>query len=172
MRSVLPIANRPRAELEGLIGFFVNTLVLRADLSGSPTFRRLLGRVRESTLQAYAHQDVPFKELVDALQPARALTHSPLFNVMLVFQNIPQEKTSVDSTDVRLGSAPVEVTNARFDLTLTIVERGGELLCTLDYATDLFTAATMQRFCRHFARLLTGALARPDPARLGAAVAR
>ncbi len=120
-----PVAGRNRVEIEGLIGFFVNTLVLRGDLSGEPTFRELLGRVRDTALAAHAHQDVPFEKLVQKLSPERSLAHAPLFQVMLAFQNAPVE--SLEIPGLRLRPAGGAGTMAKFDLTLSLEERNGEI---------------------------------------------
>src|SRR5437879_6660245 len=117
-----PIANRTRAEIEGLIGFFVNTLVLRADLRGRPSFRQLLSRVRESALGAYAHQDVPFEKLVEEISPERDQSRSPLFQAMFILQNAPEEKLELPG--LRLSPAGVPGDGAKFDLTLSIQETG------------------------------------------------
>ncbi len=150
-----PIANRNRAETEGLLGFFVNTLVLRADLTGGPDFRELLRRTREVTLEAYEHQDVPFERLVEELHPDRSLSHTPLFQVMLALQNAPEEVLELPRLTVRQLPAP-SVT-AKFDLTLFVEERRGELRLGLEYAADLFLPTTMERLLAHFARLLAAA---------------
>ncbi len=155
-----PIANRTRGEIEPLIGFFVNTLVLRADLSGDPTFRELLTRVREAALGAYAHQDVPFEMVVEALQPARTLSHTPLFQVMLVLDNAPMEAQEL--TGLTLNGLDAESGTARFDLTLELMERPDGLYGALEYNTDLFDAATIERMLGHFQILLEGIVADPD----------
>jgi Non-ribosomal peptide synthetase modules and related proteins len=111
-----PIANRNRSETEALIGFFVNTLVLRVDLSGNPPFEELLGRVRQVALAAYAHQEVPFERVVEALQPQRSLSHSPLFQVMFVLQNVPFE--ALELPGLSLSPLALESVTAKFDLTL------------------------------------------------------
>ena len=111
-----PIAGRTRVETEGLIGFFVNNLVLRTDLSGNPTFRELLSRVREVTLGAYAHQDLPFEKLVEELQPQRDLSHNPLFQVMFALQNTPRSDMKLHG--LTLSSFQVDNGTSRFDLTL------------------------------------------------------
>ncbi|HXO22566.1 MAG TPA: amino acid adenylation domain-containing protein [Thermoanaerobaculia bacterium] len=155
-----PIANRTRAETEGLIGFFVNTLVLRADLSGGPGFGDLLQQVRETTLGAYAHQDLPFEKLVEELRPERALSHSPLFQAMLTLQNAPLPAPRVAG----LAMIPFEVAGdgAKFDLTLRFVEaEGGGLTGQLEYARDLFDAPTMARFLGRLEALLAAAVADP-----------
>jgi amino acid adenylation domain-containing protein/non-ribosomal peptide synthase protein (TIGR01720 family)/FkbM family methyltransferase len=155
-----PVAGRNRIETEGLIGFFVNTLVLRSDLAGAPTFRELLGRVRETTLSAYLHQDVPFEKVVEELAPERSLAHAPLFQVMFVLQNFPVE--SLEIRDLRLRPVGGAIRTAKFDLTLSLEERGGELAGTFEHATDLYDATTIDRLTAHFERLLTAAVATPD----------
>ncbi|MEE8586168.1 MAG: amino acid adenylation domain-containing protein, partial [Acidobacteriota bacterium] len=153
-----PIANRNRAETEGLIGFFINTLVLRADLSGVPSFQQLLGRVRESALDAYDHQDVPFEKIVEELQPERSLTRTPLFQVMFVLQNIPRANQKLSGMEVSpLGGLS---SSAKFDLTLAMAE-SDTLEGVLEYSTDLFEASTIQRLLRHFETLSEAVVADP-----------
>jgi amino acid adenylation domain-containing protein len=154
-----PIANRNRIETEELIGFFVNTLVLRTDLSGGPTFRELLGRVREATLGAYAHQDLPFEKLVEELQPERNMSYTPLFQVMFVLQNAP--RPPLELPGLTLSLREVESRAAQFDLTLFVVDREQGLAGALEYNTDLFDQATMARLVGHFQTLLEGIVARP-----------
>src|SRR3954469_5056198 len=155
-----PVAGRNRVEIEGLIGLFVNTLVLRGDLSGEPSFAELLGRVRETALAAQAHQDLPFERLVEELAPERSLAHTPLFQAMLVLQNAPV--ASLEIEDLRLRPVDVGGTTAKFDLTLNLSERGGGLLGTVEYATDLYDATTVDRLILQLDRLLVAALAEPD----------
>src|SRR5262249_35035664 len=150
------IANRNRTDIEGLIGFFANTLVLRSDLTGDPSFRELLRRMREVTLGAYAHQDMPFEKLVDELQPERDPSRSPLFQVMFVLQNAPLSQLEM------LGLALIPVGNpsgtAKFDLTLSMFDTGSGLIGSLEYNTDLFDAASMARMVEHY-RLILEAVA-------------
>ena len=138
-----PIAGRNRLETEGLIGFFVNTLALRTDLSGDPGFVELLGRVRETTLQAYEHQDVPFEKLVEELQSERDLSRTPLFQVMFALQNAADEKIALPELEISLEGS--EQPLAKFDLTLELSERDGQLVGAVEYNTDLFAAATIKR---------------------------
>jgi amino acid adenylation domain-containing protein len=155
-----PIAGRTRAETEALIGLFVNTLVLRTRLSGELTFRELLGRVREMTLRAYAHQDVPFEKLVEELMSERDLARSPLFQVMFVLQNVPMP--ALPSGELRLTPVEVERTTAKFDLTLSLAETEGQIQGALEYSTDLFDPATIERMARHYQTLLEGIVAAPE----------
>ena len=155
------VAGRNRVELENLIGFFTNNLVLRADVAGDPTFRELLRRVRVTTLEAFAHQDVPFEKLVDELQPARHMSYNPLFQVMLILQNAPAEPFELPG--LKLSPVFTEFGTSKLDLTLTVEETGGGLSVSLEYSTDLFDAATIKRLLGHW-RTLLGALA-ADPAR-------
>lgn len=157
-----PIANRNRREIEDLIGFFVNTLVLRADFSGNPSFRDLLERVRETALGAYAHQDLPFEMIVDALQPERNLSHSPLFQVMFALQSGQMQVQSLPDSDLTIGPVEAHSGTAKFDLTLFVVEEEHCLSGALEYNTDLFDGATIQRMLRHFKRLLEAIVTNPD----------
>jgi amino acid adenylation domain-containing protein len=155
-----PVANRNRTETEGVIGFFVNTLVLRADLSGDPSFTGLLRRVRETTLDAWARQDLPFEKLVEDLRPQRDLSHAPLFQVMLVFQNMPLAPPVIQGLE--MTPLPVETGTAKLDLTLAVVERGeGVRLLQAEFNRDLFDGATVARLLGHLAGLLTEAVADP-----------
>ncbi len=154
-----PVANRDRTEIEGLIGFFVNTLVLRTSLDGAETFGDLLGRVRESTLGAYDHQDLPFEKLVEELRPDRGAVPTPLFQVFLALQNAPTPRLDLPGLTARLE--PVEIGTPKTDLALDFQREGEELAGSLEYGTDLFDAATIARLARHLERLLAGASADP-----------
>jgi amino acid adenylation domain-containing protein len=155
-----PIAGRTRSELEGLIGFFVNTLVLRVDLSGDPSFREVLRRVREVTLGAYEHQDVPFERLVAEMEPERSLSHAPLFQVMFSLQNT--EGTPGVLPGVRMEGVEAELHTSKFDLSLSLTLSAGSLRASLAYGTDLFERATVQRMLAHFGRVLEQVAADPD----------
>ncbi|HET7460819.1 MAG TPA: amino acid adenylation domain-containing protein [Longimicrobium sp.] len=157
-----PIANRTRPELEGLIGFFDNTLALRTDLSGDPTFAALLRLVRETTLEAYAHQDVPFEKLVDELKAERSLSHAPLFQVMFTLQNTPTGG-GAELGGLEIRGRAADTGTSRFDLTLILSETGdGALQGVAEYATALFEASTIERITTHLDALLRQAAARPD----------
>ncbi len=155
-----PIANRNRAEVEGLIGFFVNSLVLRTDLSGDPTFRELVTRVRETTLAAYDRQDLPFERLVEELQPDRVLSRNPLFQVVFAVQNVGIG--AIELPGVRLSLFPRAATATRFDLEVHVWESAGEIALQLFYDADLFEPSTIERLASHYALLLEAAAARPD----------
>ncbi|QSQ26356.1 amino acid adenylation domain-containing protein [Pyxidicoccus parkwayensis] len=154
-----PIAGRHHPGLERLIGFFVNTLVLRTRLDGNTTFRELLQRVRETTLDAYSHQDVPFEKLVEALQPPRSLSHAPLVQVVLALN----EETPQDIAPEGLALRYVEVTTgtAKFDLTLSLFDTRDGLTGSLEFDADLFTPATAARLMKQLRVLLESAMAAP-----------
>ncbi|HEX7332371.1 MAG TPA: amino acid adenylation domain-containing protein [Pyrinomonadaceae bacterium] len=147
-----PIANRHHAETEGLIGFFVNMLVLRTDLSGNPSFRELVQRVRETALGAYAHQALPFEKLIEELQPERDAGNPPLVQVVLALQNAPQ--ADLTTLDLKLNYVEVETSTAKYDLVVNVYEIEDKLSIVFTYSTDLFDAASMQRLGRHFKALL------------------
>jgi amino acid adenylation domain-containing protein len=155
-----PVAHRTRAETEDLIGFFVNTLVLRTDLSGNPNFRELAQRVKEAALGAYAHQDVPFEKLVEELAPERNLSVTPLFQVVFAMQNTPVPEIRL--RDLQLSLVETERETSKFDIVLAMWETGEDLEGSLEYNTDLFEAATMQRLLGHFQTLLEGIVTNPD----------
>jgi amino acid adenylation domain-containing protein len=162
-----PVANRPRPELEGLIGFFANTLVLRGDLAGEPTFGALLGRVRELTLGALAHQSLPFEQLVAELKPQRSASFHPLFQVMFTLQG---EAIGAEGAEGAQGEAVPPLALPReplrrwhqFELTLNLAPTPHGLVAAWEYATDLFDDATIVRFAGHFATLLAAAVAAPE----------
>jgi amino acid adenylation domain-containing protein len=154
-----PIANRNRKEIERLIGFFVNTLVLRIGLSAETEFLQLLRRVREMCLSAYANQEVPFEKLVEELQPERSLSHTPLFQVMLVMQD--GEMLKLDLPGLSLTQVPLDSETAKFDLTLSLIEQEEGIMGRLEYSTDLFDDETIKRMLMHFETLLEGIVLQP-----------
>ena len=155
-----PIANRTQREVEGLIGFFVNTLVLRCDLTGNPPFLEALQRIREMTLEAYAHQDLPFERLVEALQPERTLRHNPLCQVLFQLQNAPRQPLSLQNLTVR--HLQIDNQTARFDLVVSLIETEQGLINRWEYTTDLFTAPTIERMSWHYLHLLESIVAQPE----------
>ncbi|WP_415835330.1 non-ribosomal peptide synthase/polyketide synthase, partial [Corallococcus soli] len=154
------IANRNRAETEGLIGFFVNTLVLRARIDPGASFRALLAQVKATTLAAYAHQDLPFEKLVEGLQAGRDPSRSPVFQVAFTLQNAPPG--TLDLPGLRLELRGGEITTAKFDLDFSLQEQDGTFNGDLNFATDLFEPATVARMVTHFQALLGALTARPE----------
>ncbi len=155
-----PIANRNRAELEGILGLFVNTLVLRNNLSGNPSFRELLHRVREVTLDAYAHQDLPFEMLVEELQPQRDLSRNPLYEVMFVLHNTPISVQEVSGLTLR--ALEFDSGTAQLDIFLSMSESPEGLTGFLEYNTDLFNSVTISRLISNFQTLLESIIANPE----------
>jgi amino acid adenylation domain-containing protein len=153
-----PIANRNRAETENLIGFFVNNLVLRCDLSGNPTFQSFLAQVREETLNAYAHQDMPFEKLVEELQPERSLSYMPLFQLTFILQNAPSGGEQV-LQDLSFSEVDFNVAAAKYDLSFFITQTDDHLFGFVVYNSDLFDASTIKRLLRHYQILLEGIVA-------------
>ena len=161
-----PISNRNRVALEPLIGFFVNTLVLRTRLQENPTFEELLQQVRQMALDAYTHQDVPFDQLVETLQPQRHLSHSPLFQVMFVLQNSPSSKLELRDLQVTQIELQRATAGANFDLTLSMQEKdselGTELIGAFEYNANLFNADTIARMVESFHTLIEAVVANPQ----------
>ncbi|MGH7824891.1 MAG: amino acid adenylation domain-containing protein, partial [Candidatus Binatia bacterium] len=155
-----PIAGRNRAEIEGLIGFFVNTLVLRADLSGNPTFREILGRVRRVCLDAYAHQDVPFEKLLEELRPERDLSRTPLFQVLFNMVNVPDRVFELAGLKIEtLSHTEIE---SKFDLTLYSGDGQGDLWFLLVYNRDLFEPSTISPMLAYYQNLLEAIASNPE----------
>ena len=155
-----PIANRTDFETEGVVGLFANTLVLRTDLGGDPTVRELLRRVRDVALGAYAAQELPFERLVEMVQPVRDMSHSPLFQVMLILQNSPFE--SVDLAGLTLSYLEIRTGSAKTDLTLEVWEKPEGLQVYLEYNSDLFEGETIRRLGGHLERLLAAFAVDPE----------
>jgi len=159
-----PIANRARVETEGLIGLFANTLVMRADLSGNPSFRDAVRRMRTTALDAYAHQDLPFERLVEELHPERDHRHNPLFQVMFAYQNLPDHGPAAPLPGLTASAMPVTKQTAKFDLTLYLSESPRGLSATWQYDTDLFDEPRIARMTGHFQTLLEAIVAAPESA--------
>ena len=155
-----PIANRNDDDIEGMIGFFNNMLVLHGDLHGAPTFRDMLRQVRETTLRAYDHQELPFERLVEEFQPSQTMSRSPLFQVMFALQNAP--RPVLKHGGLALQAINIDLGTARFDLSLSVRENEAGLVATMLYNTDLFDAPTIERMLGHYHHLLESFVATPD----------
>ncbi|MEO0947266.1 MAG: amino acid adenylation domain-containing protein, partial [Cyanobacteria bacterium J06641_5] len=155
-----PIANRKYPEVEGLIGFFVNTLALRTTIDANTTVAELLQQIRRTALDAYAHQDVPFERVIEALSVERTLAHTPLFQVMFVLQNVPT--ASLELEGITLTPLELETGTAKFDLTLSLQETAEGFVGVWEYNTDLFADPTIERMARHFQNLLVAIAANPQ----------
>lgn len=155
-----PIAGRTRAEIEGMIGLFVNMLALRLDLTGNPNFYTLLRRTREVCVDAYAHQDVPFEQVVERLISEREPSRSPLFQVLFALQSIPL--SAFESAGIKMEPIELEVETAQLDLTMSLVDTGYELQGAIEYNTDLFAAETIARMVEHWQQLLVEVVAQPE----------
>ncbi len=156
------VANRNRPEIEGLIGFFVNQLVLRTNLSGNPTFRELLGRVRDCTLSAYTHQDLPFEKLLNALKLERTRDRMPLFQVKFVLQNAPLPPLEITGLSVKLSESDIEAGRAKFDLLMNLMDTTEGMKVQLEYDTDLFDAVSMKQMLGYFEKLLCTVVKQPQ----------
>ncbi|MFK1474468.1 pyoverdine non-ribosomal peptide synthetase PvdD, partial [Pseudomonas aeruginosa] len=162
IRVGVPIANRNRVETERLIGFFVNTQVLKADLDGRMGFDELLAQARQRALEAQAHQDLPFEQLVEALQPERSLSHNPLFQVLFNYQSEARGNGQAFRFDeLQMESVQFDSRTAQFDLTLDLTDEEQRFCAVFDYATDLFDASTVERLAGHWRNLLRGIVANP-----------
>ncbi|MBI5100062.1 MAG: amino acid adenylation domain-containing protein, partial [Nitrospirae bacterium] len=154
-----PVANRAKVEIEELIGFFVNTLVLRTNLTGNPTFRELLGRIREMALEAYAHQDLPFEKLVEEVHPERNLSYSPLFQIMFNLENVPNKTLTMKNVTISEVEFSSEI--SYFDLELEIFDKEDGLRCSFIYNTALFNASTLERMALHYKYILERIVSNP-----------
>ena len=153
-----PVANRGRAETEHLIGFFVNTLALRLDLAGSPTVSTLLQRIKEQAVSAQQHQDIPFEQVVELLQPVRSLAHSPLFQVMFAWQNNDPGLLDLPGLEIESLQTAAHI-QSKFDMTLSLFEAGDRIVGGIEYATSLFEPATIRRYLGYYCSLLEAMVA-------------
>jgi len=154
------IANRTTAETERLIGFFINLLPLHTDLSGNPTFRDLLLRVRENALAAYAHQDIPFDKLVEDLQPERSASHNPIVQALFVMQNIPRQSRELPGLE--LASFAPSITRSKFDVAVFMRDTSDGMVQDWLYSTELFERGTILRMASQFETLLRHAMTQPE----------
>ncbi|TWF42514.1 amino acid adenylation domain-containing protein [Chitinophaga polysaccharea] len=157
----IPIANRTREEVEKMVGFFVNTLALRSDLGGKPSFSEFLQQVRETTLDAYTYQEVPFERIVELVGAARDMTRSPLFQVMFVFQNTPATEV-MNFGNISVSQANYEPETAKFDFSFEVTEVAAGLRVNIEFKTDLFNASTIQRMAAHYEQLLIAIASDPS----------
>jgi non-ribosomal peptide synthetase component F len=161
------VTNRNQIETEHLIGFFVNQVVLRTDLTGNPRFLEVMHRVRKVSLEAYAHQDLPFDRLVKALNPERNLSHTPLFQVKFIFQNaavrqLPTEQTARPQETLKMEPLEFDPGTSQLDLLLNMSESDDGLSLWLEYPTDLFNAETMTRFLQQFEQIIRQIVTLPE----------
>lgn len=155
-----PIANRNQKETEGLIGFFVNMLVMRTQVADNPSFKELVGRVREAAFSAYDHQNLPFEQVVEELKPERDMSRNPVFQVVFAVQNAPREELALPG--LHIEPVPIGGGSTRFDLEVHFWEVRDGLLCRCFRNTDIFERVTIERMLAHFERLTEAAMARPD----------
>jgi amino acid adenylation domain-containing protein len=155
-----PVSGRSRTEVEPLIGYFSNSVVLRVNMAGDPSFRELLQRVKEVSLGAYSHQDLPFEKLVVEMQPQRDLSYSPMYQIM--FSVGEHKDLGLDLPGMEISPIIIDRGIAKFDMTLGMTELRKDLMCNIEYCSALFEASTMQRLADHFQNLLQGVIANPD----------
>ncbi|SFJ90609.1 non-ribosomal peptide synthetase, partial [Myroides guanonis] len=153
-----PIANRTQSELEGMIGFFVNTLALRSDLSGNPSFRDLLARVKQTTLEGYNHQLTPFEKVVDRLVTTRDLNMKPLFQIMFILQNAPETNKELELENIKISDYDFDRVTSQFDLIMDVSDIKGVICFNLEYSTALFDQSTIKRIQEHYQELLKSIL--------------
>ncbi len=154
------IAGRNYAELEPIVGFFVNTMAMRTDCSGNPTCCELLKRVKKVTLDAYAHQEIPFEQLVEELQPERSLSYNPIYQVLFGLQNVPKRTFEVSGLSIERAS--VHQGTSILDMSWFAFETDEGILLRVEYGTDLFDPDTIRSAVGHFENLLNGMAAQPD----------
>lgn len=155
----VPVANRTKAEIENLIGFFVNTLVIRANISGDPSFEDMLNQIKETTIDAYAHQDLPFELLVEKLEPERNASHSPFFQVMFATQHTQRQAAQIPN--LRISSIPTNHESSKYDMTLLIIEEENGLTGLVEYNSDLFDRRTIENMMKHYQIIVESALKNP-----------